>query len=122
MKSEINNRLKKLREFLELTQEEFGERINIKSRAHISALEKGTRNITDRIVNDICREFGVNEEWLRFGIGEMRSNETSFIEAIVESLGNINPKDKAIILSYLKLDEKYKEAFRILFDELIKKQ
>jgi len=122
MKSEMHDRLKKLRNHLELTQEEFGEKINIKSRAHISALEKGTRNITDRIVNDICREFGINEEWLRFGIGEMRSNETSFIEAIVDSLGNINLKDKEIIISYLKLDEKCKEAFRILFDELIKKR
>lgn len=121
MKIEMKDRLKELREFFELTQEEFGEKINIKSRAHISALEKGTRNITDRIVSDVCREFAINEEWLRFGKGEMRSDETAFIEAIVDSLGNVNPKDKEIIAAYLKLDEKCKVAFRVLFDELTKK-
>lgn len=54
-----------------MSQEEFGRRIGIESRAHISALENGNRTITDRIIKDVCREFDVNEEWLRTGSGEM---------------------------------------------------
>ena len=119
MKTKMKDRLKELRQFLELTQEEFGKKINIQSRAHISALENGTRNITDRIVNDVCREFGVNEEWLRYGQGEMRGDETAFIESIANSLGNIDKEDKQILMAYLNLDEKYKAAIKAFIDELI---
>ena len=63
MKLEIKDRLKQIRDLSELTQDEFGKRINIQSRAHISALENGSRNITDRIITDVCREFGVNEKF-----------------------------------------------------------
>lgn len=41
----MNERIKEVREILKLTQESFGEKIGIKSRSHISALEKGTREL-----------------------------------------------------------------------------
>jgi len=66
----MNNRLRKIRNHYELSQEEFGNKIMIK-RSHVSSLENGTRAITDRVIIDICREFNVNEEWLRSGTGEM---------------------------------------------------
>ncbi len=67
----MNKRLKQIRNNLGLSQEEFGRKIGIESRAHISSLESGTRNITDRIIKDTCREFGINEKWLRTGEGDM---------------------------------------------------
>ncbi len=67
----MNKRLKQIRNNLGLSQEEFGKKIGIESRAHISSLENGTRNITDRIIKDTCREFGINEKWLRTGEGDM---------------------------------------------------
>lgn len=73
----MNNRLKEIRSELNLSQEEFGEKIGIKSRAHISALENGKRTITDRIVSDVCREFNVNEDWLRSGLEPMFSKQHS---------------------------------------------
>lgn len=67
----MNERLRQIRLKNKMSQEEFGKKIGIESRAHISALENGNRNITDRIINDVCREFGISKEWLRDGIGEM---------------------------------------------------
>lgn len=67
----MEERLKLIRTNAGLSQEEFGNRIGIKSRAHVSSLESGKRTITDRIVSDVCREFNVNELWLRTGQGEM---------------------------------------------------
>lgn len=67
----MNTRLKLIRTAKHMSQEEFGKRIGIESRAHISALENGNRTITDRIIKDVCREFDVNEDWLRTGSGEM---------------------------------------------------
>lgn len=63
------NAIKELRKELGLTQAEFAKRINI-SRANLGSIEIGRITLTERIVNDICREFGVNKEWLLTGIGE----------------------------------------------------
>lgn len=69
----MNDRLRTIRLESGLSQEDFGKRIGIESRAHISMLENGRRTITDRIINDICREFSINELWLRTGEGSMKS-------------------------------------------------
>ncbi len=66
----ISNRVKEIRTNLGLNQSDFAEKIGIKQ-AGLSAIEKGIRNVTDRVISDICREFNVNEEWLRNGNGEM---------------------------------------------------
>lgn len=66
----MNERIRKLRKSLGLTLEKFGEAIGV-SRAAMSNLENGNRNITPQMFKSICREYNVNEEWLRDGVGEM---------------------------------------------------
>lgn len=105
----MKERLKQIRKNLGLSQEEFGKKIGIESRAHISSLENGTRNITDRIIKDICREFDINEEWLRTGRGEMRRDLT-IDEEIISFMENVQrvPDDtyeKKFILMLSKLDK-----------------
>lgn len=34
-------------------------------------IEKGQREPSDRTVSDICRVYGINEVWLKTGVGEM---------------------------------------------------
>jgi transcriptional regulator with XRE-family HTH domain len=57
---------------LGLSQKDFGKRINI-SDGHLSAIEREKDPPSDRIIQLICIEFGVNEEWLRYDIGEKSS-------------------------------------------------
>ena len=66
----MNQRIKKLRKALDLNQFDFGKRITI-TKSHMSSIETGHRSVTNRIITDICREYGVNEEWLRTGEGSM---------------------------------------------------
>lgn len=66
----LNKRIKELRNTLNLTLEKFGERLGV-TKVAISNLEKGNRNVTDQMFKSICREFDVNEEWLRNGTGSM---------------------------------------------------
>lgn len=66
----MNERLKIIRLKLKLTQDDFAKKINV-TRSAISNYEKGTRNIMNRVISDICREFNVNQEWIRHGTGEM---------------------------------------------------
>jgi transcriptional regulator with XRE-family HTH domain len=66
----LNERIKKLRRTLDLTQQEFADKIGIK-RNSLANYETGRNTPIDAIVVSICREFNVNEEWLRNGTGEM---------------------------------------------------
>ena len=68
----IGERLKILRKELKLTQIDFGGRIAV-SQGHLTAMENGKRDVTDKTLKVICMEFHVNEEWLRTGEGEMFS-------------------------------------------------
>ena len=69
----MNERIKKLRIMLSLTQQEFADRLGIK-RGAISNYEIGRNEPTDSVISLICREFHVNMEWLRSGVGEMFSS------------------------------------------------
>lgn len=74
--STINERIKILRgsERLnkngKMTAEKFADKLGV-GRSAISNIENGTRNVTDQMFLSICREFDVNPEWLRDGVGEM---------------------------------------------------
>lgn len=66
----MNERLKKLRRELELTQQEFADKIGMKQNT-IATYEMGRATPSDPAIRSICREFNVNEHWLRDGTGEM---------------------------------------------------
>lgn len=67
---ECGKRVRELRKALDLSGEKFGEQIGIK-RNTLSQIETGKNNLTEQLLKSICREFNVNEDWLRIGEGEM---------------------------------------------------
>ncbi len=80
----MNERIKQIRRELGLTQAKFAERIGLKQNS-IALIESGKRNISDQAVLSICREFGIMEEWIRYGTGPMYSPEaTSELDALAE--------------------------------------
>lgn len=66
----MNDRLKKLRKALGLTQAEFSDKIGIKRNSYAN-YEIGRNNPIDAVIHSICREYRVSETWLRTGEGEM---------------------------------------------------
>lgn len=58
-----------------LTKSRFADRLKI-TPAFLSQICSGVRMPSDRTISDICREFRVNETWLRTGEGEMRTSST----------------------------------------------
>lgn len=66
----MNKRLKELRKVLDMTQQEFADRLGVK-RNTVATYESGKSNPSDAAVALICREYNINEEWLRTGTGEM---------------------------------------------------
>jgi len=82
-----NDRIKQIRKLKNLTQQEFANRLGIK-RSTISNYEMGRNNPVDSVISLICREFNVNEEWLRNGTGDMflPENRQDEIEKAVRNL------------------------------------
>lgn len=72
----MDERIKQIRKTAGLTQIEFAEKIGL-TRNYVAKLEIGDRAPSDRTISDICREFRVNEIWLRTGAGEPFDNEAS---------------------------------------------
>jgi len=66
----LKDRIKAVRKHYRLTQAEFGDRISVKQ-ATVAAWENNVRSPLDSAITLICREFSVNEHWLRTGEGPM---------------------------------------------------
>lgn len=107
----MNERIKELRIMLGLSQEDFGARIGLKSKASVSKIEKGVNGTTDQTIKSICREFGVNEEWLRSGSGEPFPEKESNIIQFSKVHPEMTAIDRAIMEAYFNLTEPQKEAF-----------
>ena len=71
MKDRISHIIKEKK----VTKTEFAKRLGV-SQAFVSQVCAGTSGISDRTITDICREFSVNEKWLRTGEGEPFEAET----------------------------------------------
>lgn len=66
----MHTRIKALRNALGLNQTDFGAAVGVKQTT-VAGYENGIRTPIDAVVSAICREFNVNEIWLRTGEGEM---------------------------------------------------
>lgn len=113
----MNNRIKQVRQHpkINMSQEAFGARLGLTG-SGISLLESGRRNASEQVILSICREYGVNEGWLRTGAGDMfvqtaddalreiaRSrglNQTQY--ALLEEVINSPPEDLDAIVRFMR--------------------
>lgn len=116
----MKNRIKKIRKDKGLTQVEFGEKIGVKGNT-VTNYENGLRNPTDAILHSICREFNVNEEWLRTGEGEPYIESDDKLSVYISKIYTGSDEFiKDLIVAYMDLDDTSKEALRKLADGMIK--
>ena len=83
----MNERLKKLRKELDMTQQEFADKLGT-ARNNIAGYETGKRNPSNAVISLICREFNINEKWLRTGEGE-KFIELSRSDEIAQFVGQL---------------------------------
>lgn len=107
---EIGERIKEVRQKLGKTQQAFADAIGLK-RNTVANYEIGNVQPSDRTISDICREFGVRDEWLRTGeepmfveipesekiaafLGDlMREEDGSFKKQLIEILSEMSPDE-----------------------------
>lgn len=113
------SRVRILRKTIGLTLEKFGDPLGVGKTA-ISKIENGENNLTDQMIISICREYNVNEEWLRTGDGEMfkklspQEEVASYVSDLLED-GTDNPFYGIIIdimKTYSELSPKSQEVVR----------
>lgn len=119
----MDERLKELRKALGITQQEFADKLNT-SRSNIASYETKKNFPSNAVISLICKEFRVNEAWLRTGEGEMFQATTDPVtEYIAELLIDVDHPLKPVIYSIMKtyseLNEKNKALFNIILNEFI---
>lgn len=118
----MNQRLRELRKALNLNQTEFGNRIGVKQ-STITGYETGNRIPLDSVIISICREFNVNENWLRSGEGEMfLPVEDEVGEVVSKLVDELNPFYDMIIdimHTFNNLDDKGQEIICNFTSDLV---
>lgn len=100
----VGDRVKELRNYLNLNQTEFGNRIN-KKQTTIAGYENNSKTILERTIKDICREYSISYNWLVDGEGEMFvKSEKSSLNLLGKEY-DLNEIDKIVILKYLELSK-----------------
>lgn len=110
----MKDRIREVREHFGFSMEKFGSRIGI-GKASISLLESGKNNPSVQTITLICREFGVNEQWLRTGEGEMFEQTRASVldrlsteydlsreqRSVIEAFLDLDPQERDVILKYV---------------------
>ena len=104
-----------------LTKTDFAKRIGI-SQPFLSQLCTGVKVPSDRTIQDICREFGCNEAWLRTGEGEPfkeRTREEEIMRFAVQTNKGSDEFRKALVAMLAKLDPEDWAALGRIADKLL---
>lgn len=113
------SRMIAVRKMVGLNQEQFAKRLGL-SRSFVNQVETGKKNISDRTISDICREFRINETWFRTGEGEI---SISSPPAAIESLAieyHLSQKDCVLIKNILEMSPEKRQAVMGFMLELAK--
>lgn len=117
----MNNRIKEIRKAKKLSQEAFGEKLGI-TKSSVSLLESGKNNPSEQTIMLICKEFGINEVWLRTGeggdenmftqiseddryslnLGKLSVTENEFIKNGVNFLAETDPEKLKVLEEFMK--------------------
>jgi transcriptional regulator with XRE-family HTH domain len=101
----INERLKEIRNYYNLSQDDFAKEIYV-SRSFFTQLENGKKKLNERIIELICNSrFNVNKNWLLSGDGEMFSNEAPpdiELLQLMETMKELDPLHRKFIIKQIK--------------------
>lgn len=116
----MQHRIKSIRKTLNLTQVEFSSALGM-SRSNLASIEAGAVTPTEMLIRLICTKYGVDEIWLRTGVGEMFrevSREEQVASFFMGALSGDDQFKKSLISALASLDETAWEKLRDFADQL----
>lgn len=99
----LNERIKKVRKDLGLSQKDFAAKIGISQRA-VSWGEQPGNNVPDNTIKALCMIFKVNEEWIRYGTEPMYMQSPTFSLDIFLETQQATPLEIDILKAYFELE------------------
>lgn len=117
---EINERIKKIRNDLGLSQKSFAEKMGL-SRDVISNIEYGRTDVKDNVVKSICKFYRVNYFWLTEGKGDPYLGPPEILMDDVIEEYNLDEMDREIIEEYVKLSPDMRNAIKQFIRSVVKK-
>lgn len=115
--TEIGRRLKKVRTFYGLSQDEFSKKI-IVAQSTLASFELGERRLKDIYIDAISSKFNVNHIWLKTGVGEMFNNVTEYSLDEYADLHRLTSLELDIIKTYMEIDEQARKELLDKFSSL----
>lgn len=118
--STFGDRIKEVRKSLNLTQQKFADRIGTKQNT-VAQYEIGRNVPIDPVITAICREFNVNEVWLRTGAGEPfqeESRQEQIMKFAAQTIKGSDEFRKQFVSMLAKLDVEDWEALAKIFKKL----
>ena len=99
----INDRLKTIRQTLNLSQKVFAKSVFI-STSHYTLIETGNRKIKDSFLDSVCKIYNVNKDWLITGQGSMFINEPPDVklEELIGIFKRLNGHFQGYVLEQVK--------------------
>jgi len=105
----VNQRIIEARKALGLTQQKFADNLKI-SQTNASALERNFHGVPDRTIKLICFTYGVNENWLKTGEGEMFEKGRDFkLEEVIANFKKLDGLLQDYVLKQIRLALEYQE-------------
>ncbi|MCI8441547.1 MAG: helix-turn-helix transcriptional regulator [Provencibacterium sp.] len=114
----IGERIRSIRKETGLNQTDFGEKVGLRQ-SSLGQIESGVRNATDRTIILICEKYGVREDWLRNGTGEMFLETDSTIVSQLSSEYGIDAFEKVLIEGFLKMKPEERAVIKTYVRNLI---
>lgn len=112
MDSSVGLRIKKIRKSIKATQEQFAGVLGV-TRQSISHIERGNYTPSDQLIKLICKEYGIREEWIKTGKGEMKKSP---VEVLREAVSILSPEETREALD--KIVEETEKGLKIIsFEE-----
>ena len=97
----IGSRIRYLRKFLKMSQAEFAEKLGM-NHAIVSVWELDKIDIGEKTLKAICYTFGVNENWLRTGEGEIFLRKSYLNDELVSLLNQLSPQGQSTALAIIR--------------------
>lgn len=107
----INDRIKVLRKHLGLNQTNFGEKVGI-AQGHMTNIETGRREVTEKTLKVICATFNVSEEWLRTGEGEMFVENDNVLLSQLSKQYDLDAFSRKFIEAYISLPQSHRDVIK----------
>lgn len=118
--NEILFRIRKIFSESKKSQTEIGKMIGKTPQYVWRLLNVDNLSPSESVLRDICREFNINEQWLRTGEGDIQKALNIEFGEICAKIGVEDEKAKQLIIDYWHLSDEDKNLFWNFFEKFIK--